>query len=519
MKTTTSSGKIQTKNDRISILLGPIEILLTPLGTTIFCIIGWAISAPLSNSLSGMAWCWAGFALLLFTFQIERPWLNLMPLPPLTTIQLAITLKWSVGGFLLLLSKGASQVPVWRDYIAEALPINGVTSLLITVVCLANYKIIRSRFAKPKNSTFLGHTSFKKLFASRNILVFCWLSGILAGLYILIGVLTGTLDRGAAGYLAWAGKIWRPDTLLSATIRLRDIFYILVPVVIWEWRKDIKIAVGLLLITLSPLFLTLMLGSRGILLFPIILMCAGLWVAGIKEKIARFLMVLLVSFSLVFVLLIGNSRDLFWETSQFDYASRVRVILENSKALLPTSESISLLGREIYASSDPYLFNETGINLPERKFKGLENIRHIWLPKALFPGKQSMLDGHLVAKEIQGDLTTGMHEGRHVHFPSITFGGDMYSRFRWSGVLIGGTCLGITIMIFSRLWYQFAYINNTLTCILLSLLPITFLQGPPIGTLSSTIWNWGYEMPKYIIIIILCSSIIDFTTTKLGKSK
>jgi hypothetical protein len=108
-----------------------------------------------------------------------------------------------------------------------------------------------------------------------------------------------------------------------------------------------------------------------------------------------------------------------------------------------------------------------------------------------------------------GKPNAGMHEGRHIWFPGISFGADLYWRYRWPGVLIGSILFGSFYALLSRVWYRMADLNRSTWSLLIAVYPSTFLQGPPLRSVSETAWNWFYEFPKYLAILIALAWIIE----------
>ena len=117
-------------------------------------------------------------------------------------------------------------------------------------------------------------------------------------------------------------------------------------------------------------------------------------------------------------------------------------------------------------------------------------------------------DGHLIANEIRNEPQGGMIDGRYTSFNNVSFGADLYWRFRWPGVITGSFLLAVFYAIASRFWYQNAALNKNVYAVLLALFPTTFLQGPPLRSVSETAWNWLYEFPKYFIVLLVVGLII-----------
>ena len=144
----------QAKQDRIADLLGPARWILTPLGTCLVCLIGWGVSAPFSSSISGIALCWWGVGLLLAAIQLERPWLQVMPFPPVTVLMLTLTLHWVLGGMVLLMNNSETQnlpadTQVWMNHVADALPLNAaMSSAIVLIGIIWNRRLVRTHSPK-----------------------------------------------------------------------------------------------------------------------------------------------------------------------------------------------------------------------------------------------------------------------------------------------------------------------------------------------------------------------------------
>jgi hypothetical protein len=504
----TSTTAQPPDGSRLSLLLGPLKLLLTPRGALAACGLGWGLTAPFSSAPMAIGLCWWGVALLLWSLQLERPWLEVLPFPPLTVLALHLFLRWELGGIMLLLSRdGAGDVRVWVDHVAQALPINTLFTTALVAAGALNSRWLRQQpqpalAGQPRLEASTG-------FGKRQLLLLGVITGIVAIGYTGIGYFGGTLDRGAA-YLQWAGKFWRPDTLFSATIRLRDLYFILLPWLVWSWRRTPVVVACFLVPTGASLLLSAVLGGRGLLLYPCLLLLGGLWLAGSRPQPLRWLMGITAALAFVVAAALPVLRHsaAFQHTEATNLGARLEAIQAGSREL-EASQTLPLVGRDLYAWSDPYLFREPGLSQPPAGTKRLGNLLYLWAPQALMPNRPEVNDGHLIAKEIMGTPNAGTFEGRHVWFPGISLGADLYWRFRWTGVVVGSVLFGLAYAGFCRLWYQLADLHRNTASVLVALFPTTFLQGPPLRSLSETAWNWLYEFPKYLLILAIVCLIVE----------
>lgn len=496
---------------RLTDLLGRLRFLLNPWGAPLVGLLGWGLTAPFSTSASAMGLCWWGITLLIWCIQAERKWLNVLPFPPLTIISIHLFLRWELGGILLLLS-GARPGPYWEStrFIEKALPINALfTTLLIGIPLIINLKLLRVQ----KNPAAVFDNDSSDQTIRRRWILITAITGFVAVGYALVGYYGGTLDRGPE-YLRWAGRFWRPDTLFSATIRLRDLYFVLLPWAIYSLKKNRILLFFFLAPTIFSIFITSTLGGRGLLLYPLVLTIGGAWMAGIYPKTLRILLLLALAFSITFIPLATAFRDT--TVARSSIIERIRLIGVTN----PFSNfSLPSLGREFYTSSDYHLFVPPGINQKPAGFKRFGNLRYIWLPRIFGTSRPELNDGHLVAYEIRGTLDSKKHEGRYIAFESITTGGDLYWRFRWKGVIAGGVFAGLVYGFVCRYWYRHADLSKNIYTILIAIFPSTFLQGPPLRSVIETIWNWLYELPKYGIILLAIALIIEMICRFTSKSR
>jgi hypothetical protein len=445
---------------------------------------------------------------MLMAMQVERPWLRVLPFPPLTVLAFYQWLHWPLGGMILLLSPvGTGDVEAWSRSVHAALPLNAVFSTIVLGLGAINAKWLRYQ-PQPQPIAEQGGG------ISRRALLWLGLfTGVVAVGYGLVGFFSGTLDRGQANYMHWVFAFWRPDSLFIILLRLRDLYFVILPWLLWRWRQRPAVLLLFLLPTAMSLLLPALLGGRGLLIYPALLLLGGLWLAGAPPRPLRWGVLVTGLLAVVFIPLMmvtRNSPD-FSVSKSTNLVARIPVMLSVAGHLKLT-EALPLLGRDLYAWSDPYLFREPALSSPPAGWKRVDRLRFLWIPRQLNPGRPDINDGHLVAKEIIGDLSLGTAGGRHYWFPGVSLEADLYWRFRWFGVVFGGLIFGLFYAFISRFWYRFARLDGGLVSFLLALYPATFLQGPPLRGLMETIWVWGYEFPKYLLVfgvLVLLIRVLD----------
>ena len=409
---------------------------------------------------------------------------------------------------LLLSRNGPGDIQDWIAHVPQALPLNAVMTSGIVLAGLLNWRLIHR--SKTPTSAAINNDSPQRGFSRQQLLLLGAITGVVAVGYVAVGFFAGTLDRGAA-YFTWAGRFWRPDTLFSAAIRLRDLYFIVLPLLLWRWRRNLLIVMAFFLPTAASLAASALLGGRGLLLYPGLLTLGGLWLAQANPKLMRWLIIGLCALALSAIAVLPTMRhsNSFQQSTTSDLMTRLGA-LQNGTEILKSSAAIPLIGRDLYAWSDPYLFREPGLSQRPAGSKRLGNLLFLWAPQAMMPNRPPINDGHLIAKEIKGSPSEGTQDGRHIWFPGVSLSADLYWRFRWPGVLLGSSIFGLLYAYFCRAWYQLAALNRSTATTLIALFPSTFLQGPPLRSLSETAWNWFYEFPKYVLILAAITVLIEF---------
>jgi len=494
---------IQPRADRLSLLLGPATGLLKPsgallLGFSLWLLLGLCTGRWLALALS----CWS-LVLLLLAMGIERRWLAVLPLPPLTVMAFAGFMRWGLGGFFLV-AAGSHVRPDVKPWVVGLEPAQALGAVLYTsilAVALLNRSWMRHFPPKPLGEDLRARLPWLTL-----------LLGLFSLAYLGIGVGFGTLDCGWTNYVHWTTQLWRPDTLFIPFLRFKDLFYLLVPVAVVSAKRPGSLGRGwlpavLIAITLLSLLLAAGNGGRGLLLAPLVLILLGFWFTDLSVQSIRRLALAVLLFALMFIPVMDALREtsVFKATSSQHPLERVQVISQGMRAASFKPETLSLIGRDLFGASDPYLFQPPGSLLSPVGNKRLQGLLFLWVPKHLYPQRPEINDGHLIAKEIMGKPGKGIVNGQHIWFPNITFAADLYCRYRWAGVFLGCALFGLFYALLCRLWYRSASLSGGLFALLLALYPATFFNGLPLRSLSETVWNWSWDFPKYLIAMLVLS--------------
>lgn len=112
-----------------------------------------------------------------------------------------------------------------------------------------------------------------------------------------------------------------------------------------------------------------------------------------------------------------------------------------------------------------------------------------------FPEKPTLLDGDYIR-----ELYTGVYYERSSI--GISYQADLYRRFGWLGVLVGFPFYALAISLFVKYGARYTANKRTKLWGLLVLFFITtFIHGAPSGSMLTTIWNFFYDYPKYLLAL------------------
>ena len=492
---------------RLQQLLAPASPwVLRPRRSAVACVVAWLLSLPLTwqhpwLALLGFSAIW-GLTLALW---LESPLLQSLPLPPLTVLLIGLCLRWGLGPLLLAVggSGGDPFVEIWIRYgpPAQLLWLSLTSALLL--LALPQRRAIASAARSLPQSTLLVEAIHQPRLRSQLRALACLLS-IYMGAYITLSMLSGAFDRQFEAYVSWTQQLWRLDTPVAAFSRLRDLWFLLFPLLWrllsrpWRWLLGSE-----MLAFVAAAFLS---GSRGLLFYPALLLLFGLWFVLKDPRRLRPLALALAVLLLLLSPLIYVVRDSPAFQRAEHWSGRLEAVGVALTQPEPLLNTMRWLGRDLYACHDPYLFTPDNLDQPQAGTRGLGGLLYLWVPKHVFPDRPVLFDGHLIAKQLQRVMPSAWSE---VWFPCFSLPADLMRRWALPGVLIGSLVVATSLHLLFRLWYQTVSVSGSTFQLLLLLLPATYLQSFPFGTVSETTWFLLWELPKYLVVFWLLGAGVD----------
>jgi hypothetical protein len=447
--------------------------------------LGWLYSPHLALSIYI-------FAYVLLTYSIERRHLNTLFFTPLTALSIYAFLGLGIGSVLLIVDAEVKFEPL-----IFLMQVVYLVTFPFMMIIYRFFNINFPSFSLPDPLNPDSQSFYKPL---KNI---AWCFFIYAIFGLIVGAITGSADRGEAGEFIVENQvgIWSIFVIFN---RLNYVSFILIPFLLRDSKPEVKYIIYFLLTIYFVLaFAT---GSRGFVLHPIVQMVSGYWMFGGSSKIIKRS----ISILIILALFLIPFMDAYRNTSAF-YTSALSNPLERLQAITEAKELFSdskrnsnnITGLALVGASDYIIYENTPSTVPYAGWENIEAILYIWVPNILYPSKPLLLDGDEIIVSytgIKNDRSSG----------NISFYADMYRRFGWFGVFIGYIIFAIFYSRFIAFVFRMYYKQDALFGFLLILLCLTFLQYVPNNTLLTTFWIWLWDIPKYVLALMVLHKLATF---------
>ena len=319
----------------------------------------------------------------------------------------------------------------------------------------------------------------------------------------VLGMLTGSTDRGST-YIYWASQPFKPVSAFIALSRLSQLVFLLIPFTL-RYTRTTWTRIAIVCLAMLIVLLGLISGGRGAVLYPVIMVWLGWILCGEnRKKVLQFTIVLITSI-IIAIPAIATFRDgpTMSTTNARDIVGRTKGFVTEF-SLERFQYRVQALGREIYACSDAFLFLDKNATLRKGGFGDITPslVAKILIPRYVSSDRHfDKFDGSTIAKKSMGVVND-------TWFPCITTPADLWRRGGYISVGIGGLLIGLTIGILQAGWVWLGTRRAGISQVLLVLLPATYIQSGIYGTLREVAWQLGWELPKYIVIIIVLGLLV-----------
>lgn len=452
------------------------------------------------------------------TIYFERCWINRIFASPVFIVSLGVYLRAGLGlGLLYYTPHNIDDqfIKVWASNISQLQLLWLPLQLGLLIYAIFENKVLLIRYRIVATNSYAAKLA-RSLTSRRPLMALYLILTVFFAVYLLSSQLTNAFSRDFETYYYITQLLWRFDTPTTALLRLRDIWLFLTPV----YFRFLHSSLRLVSVCLLGLFFisALLSGSRGLLLYPILLLSVGLatLIKNLKKTILLFLSLLILTFILIPTVYVLRESTAFQSAHHPIERLKALVILP-SQELSSISERLPYTGRDLYACHDPFLFEPGNQKHLNHGWQSINSFPWLFVPKHFFPAQPPIFDGHIIAKRLQGISPSRWSS---VWFPCISLPADLYRRFDIIGVSLGALSTSIIIGILSTFWKHLVtcnYVSGPFQLLLWSF-PFTYIQSFPLGTLSETLWFLLWDLPKYLLVFFIlsrASNLISRKTTLL----
>lgn len=327
-------------------------------------------------------------------------------------------------------------------------------------------------------------------------LTFFFLEGI-------VGFATGATDRGAS-YTYWSQQAFKPISLFVGLSRIKQLSYFMVPFCVINSKTQLKrlLIVILTVFSIAPSIAT---GSRGDLLYPVVMMILGAMVVTRARKrviIAGLLSIALLAPAVPYIAAYRDNPGL-GKTPVHDIRGRISLLV-NGVSKERFEYRMSALGREVYACSDAFIFKP--VNKDKRAgFRDLDlDVVVNTLKPRVFDTKKSFekLDGSSIAQRLMNTQVAGW-------FPCLSTPADLWRRGGAFAVYVGGILMGVLLVVCEMAWLWHVKSSYRIFSVLCVVYPVTYYQNPFGGTVREVFWLASWDLIKYIAVLLVVSLIVE----------
>jgi hypothetical protein len=424
--------------------------------------------------------------LAVLCFWVDRRHLEFCLFTPLQPLAVVLLMSLGLGVSMVVIDSDEKYVKglFWMQMLG----------LLTFPLFMLGYALMMKRvpaFVFPQRTTNATFT--------RSLVYVGWICLIYELGKVVVGVVTGTMDRGYGGDFILEQRFgwW---SAFGVFPRIQTLGFLMAPLI---WRESrgpgkpaVAVTVGIIL------FIHFVAASRGSVVFPLFILIAGCYMcwAGKRLKYERLVLLGVVAIAPFLTFMAHyRSTEAFREVPLKNLFLKLATMKEGlarkREMEAQFGDRFAESGRSLIGVADFLVYEMTPDSVPHEGSGRLENLIWVFVPAMFSSGpRPNLWDGY----EIVGTYTGVMLERTAI---GITFPADLYRRWGWTAVPFGLLIYGVFYGAIFRYVYTLYMKRNALLGFLVCGLLFNFFIAWFWTTILSMSWLWLYDMPKHLALI------------------
>lgn len=328
-----------------------------------------------------------------------------------------------------------------------------------------------------------------------------WMSlGLNLG-YLIVGILSGRLDRGAFGDDA-AAQAFGYWTAFEIVPRFSNAGMFLAPVI---WTAG-TITARVLLVTCVVVTIAIgtATGSRGLVVMPTVSLVIGLYLfAPLRPLVMRsVIFVALASLAIIVPAALSfRDSDAFRSTPAADVGARLAIFARQFWAQEPAKQSdlgadrAREAGTQLIGVVDELVYAQTPGQIPYSGTDRLEAALTAWLPQYIVPNRRPLMDGNEIAAEYAGYT-------QERTFATISLEADLFRRWGVAGIAIGVPVAALLSAAAAAVIFRILLHRDAVLGFALLALGLSAFDRSPWSTVLWSAQQWSYDVPKHVAVAI-----------------
>ena len=429
--------------------------------------------------------------LTLVAYNWERRILEFCLFPPFATLMLWQFLGLGVGVSLIVSESSSGFDPIYLKmqlvwiigfplfYLSYSLVFRRITGVVVPII-----------------SNHQQAMAWQPLYYIGWILITYRIGGYVFGAY------SGAEDRGDFSIAATSDATFGIWSLSQLIPRFNNIGFMLFPLLL---ARSNPLQRAILYLMLGVYFLlALVSGARGILFYPILFIGAGYYAFLQPSRKAwdlRALGLVVALVPLIYFMGAYRGNEGYTASKMIDVKSRL-LALGQTRDSIRNQEITSdigprtVTGLALLGVQDYFVYPQTPELIPHAGWDGFNAVPLVWVPTFFMPDKPNLIDGNYIMSQYF-DFEIGRGTAATISLPA-----DLFRRFGWLGVGVGMPLAFVAYGALSYFCYAVFLHRNFVIGTILVLYTASFFSWSPLQTLLFTWWNFAYDLPRHLIVLL-----------------